>query len=71
MKNQIMREVNKQVKKKTRAMSKVIRNQAKESNTTYDREDILSDIWAANKKVVDGKWYVELSEVANILGVKL
>tara|TARA_B100001094_G_scaffold289806_1_gene306965 strand:+ start:429 stop:635 length:207 start_codon:yes stop_codon:yes gene_type:complete len=32
------------------------------------REDILSDIWAANKKVVDGKWYVELSQVAEIIG---
>jgi len=32
------------------------------------REDILSDIWAANKKVVEGKWYVELSQVAEIIG---
>ena len=32
------------------------------------REEILSDIWAANKKVVDGKWYVELSQVAEIIG---
>ena len=32
------------------------------------RESILSDIWAANKKVVDGKWYVELSQVAEIIG---
>ncbi len=33
-----------------------------------DREEILSEIWAANKKLIDGKWYVELSEVAEILG---
>tara|TARA_R100001377_G_C3176069_1_gene104826 strand:- start:878 stop:1057 length:180 start_codon:yes stop_codon:yes gene_type:complete len=33
-----------------------------------DREEILSEIWAADKKLVDGKWYVELSEVANIIG---
>ena len=33
-----------------------------------DREEILSEIWAANKRVIDGKWYVELSEVAEILG---
>ena len=32
------------------------------------REEILSDIWAANKKVVNGKWYVELSQVAEIIG---
>ena len=32
------------------------------------RESILSDIWAANKKVVNGKWYVELSQVAEIIG---
>ncbi len=34
------------------------------------RENILSDVWAANKKVVDGKWYVELSQVAEIIGGK-
>ncbi len=34
------------------------------------REEILSDVWAANKKVVDGKWYVELSQVAEIIGGK-
>ena len=32
------------------------------------RENILSDVWAANKRVVDGKWYVELSQVAEIIG---
>ena len=32
-----------------------------------DREEILSEIWAADKKLVDGKWYVELSEVAEII----
>ncbi len=34
------------------------------------REEILSDVWAANKKVVNGKWYVELSQVAEIIGGK-
>ena len=33
-----------------------------------DREEILSEVWAAKKKLIDGKWYVELSEVANIIG---
>jgi len=33
-----------------------------------DREEILSEVWAADKKLIDGKWYVELSEVAEIIG---
>ena len=33
-----------------------------------DREEILSEIWGAKKKLIDGKWYVELSEVAEIIG---
>ena len=32
------------------------------------RDAILSDVWAAKKTVVDGKWYVELSQVAEIIG---
>ena len=36
--------------------------------STNMREEILSEVWAANKKVVDGKWYVELSQVAEIIG---
>ena len=33
-----------------------------------DRSEILDEIWAANKKVVDGKWYVSLTDVCEILG---
>ena len=33
-----------------------------------DREEILSEIWKANKKMIDGKWYVELSEITEIIG---
>ncbi len=33
-----------------------------------DREEILSEVWSAEKKLIDGKWYVELSEVAEIIG---
>ena len=33
-----------------------------------DREEILSEIWAADKKLIDGKWYVCLSDVCEILG---
>ena len=32
------------------------------------RSEILDEIWAANKKVVDGKWYVSLTDVCEILG---
>jgi hypothetical protein len=32
------------------------------------RKDIISDLWACNKKVVDGKWYIELSQVCEIIG---
>ena len=31
-------------------------------------QDILQDIWAANRKVIDGKWYVELAQVCAIVG---
>ena len=33
-----------------------------------DREEILAEVWGAEKKLIDGKWYVELSEVAEIIG---
>ena len=33
-----------------------------------DRETILSEVWSAKKTLIDGKWYVELSEVAEIIG---
>ena len=31
------------------------------------REGVLSDVWAANKKLVDGHWYVKLSDVCKIV----
>ncbi len=52
-------------------MSKELKKVVKEMTnigTEYIREDILSDLWAANKKVVDGKWYIELSEAIKIIG---
>ena len=33
-----------------------------------DREEILSEIWAVDKKLIDGKWYVCLSDVAEVIG---
>jgi hypothetical protein len=35
------------------------------------RTDVLNDIWAANKKVIDGKWYVELAQVCAIVGGRI
>ncbi len=35
---------------------------------TNTREEVLSEIWAADKRLIDGKWYVCLSDVAEILG---
>jgi len=32
------------------------------------RSEILDEIWAANKHVKDGEWYVSLSDVCAILG---
>ena len=32
------------------------------------RSEILDEIWAANKTLKDGEWYVKLSDVCNILG---
>ena len=47
---------------------KVRSREIKEPTSTNIREEILSEVWAANKKVVNGKWYVELSQVAEIIG---
>ena len=49
---------------------KVRSREIKEPTSTNIREEILSEVWAANKRVVDGKWYVELSQVAEIIGGK-
>jgi hypothetical protein len=32
------------------------------------RSEILDEIWAANKTLKDGEWYVRLSDVCAILG---
>ena len=32
------------------------------------RSEILDEIWAANKHIVNGDWYVRLSDVCDILG---
>ena len=32
------------------------------------RSEILDEIWAADKTVINGDWYVKLSDVCAILG---
>jgi GH43 family beta-xylosidase len=32
------------------------------------RSELLDEIWAANKHIVNGEWYVRLSDVCDILG---
>ena len=38
------------------------------AQTAISRSEILDEIWAANKHIKDGEWYVRLSDVCNILG---
>ena len=67
----MMREVNREVKKSIRKMNKQLKVRPSKIEQVIDlREEILNDIWACNKKVVDGKWYVELSQVCDIVGGK-
>ena len=51
----------------SKELKKVVKEMIKPANETL-RESILSDLWAANKKVVDGKWYIELSQAVKIIG---
>jgi len=65
----MMREVNKQVKKSIRKMSRQLKvRPSKIDQVSQIREDIISDLWACNKKVVDGKWYIELSQAVKVIG---
>ena len=38
------------------------------AQSAITRSEILDEIWAANKHTIDGKWYVSLSDVCEILG---
>ena len=53
----------------SKELKKVVKKMVKPTMPSI-REDILSDLWAANKKVVDGKWYIELSQAVKIIGGK-
>lgn len=41
---------------------------ATKAQRAISRSEILDEIWAANKHVKDGEWYVKLSDVCAILG---
>ncbi len=67
----VSREIRKQVKLRTNSMSRELKEMVKEMvkpATATLRQDILSDLWACNKKVVDGKWYIELSQAVEVIG---
>jgi len=38
------------------------------AQSAISRSEILDEIWAANKHIKDGEWYVKLSDVCAILG---
>ena len=38
------------------------------AQSAMTRSEILDEIWAANKHIKDGEWYVKLSDVCAILG---
>ena len=38
------------------------------AQAAISRSEILDEIWAANKTLKDGEWYVRLSDVCAILG---
>jgi len=42
--------------------------QSTNAQQAMSRSEILDEIWAANKHVKDGEWYVKLSDVCAILG---
>ena len=67
----MLREINRQVRKRTRLMSIQMKKNVKEMvkpTTRNLRQDIISDLWACRKKVVDGKWYIELSQAVKVIG---
>ena len=41
---------------------------ATKAQHAISRSEILDEIWAANKTLKDGEWYVRLSDVCAILG---
>jgi len=58
-------------------VSKVMRNQAKDLNAVMDqvinpvrkriREEVLDELWAANKVNHNGHWYIRMSDIVKII----
>ncbi len=58
-------------------VSKVMRNQAKDLNAVMDqvinpvrkriREEVLDELWAANKVNHQGHWYIRMSDIVKII----
>ena len=47
---------------------KIVRPGVTKAQKAITRSEILDEIWAANKHIVNGDWYVRLSDVCDILG---
>ena len=43
-------------------------HQPTKAQEAISRSEILDEIWAANKHIKDGEWYVKLSDVCAKLG---
>ena len=54
----------------SKELKKVIKEMVKPTmaQTAISRSEILDEIWAAQKHIKDGEWYVRLSDVCAILG---
>ena len=47
---------------------KIVKPGVTKAQKAISRSEILDEIWAANKHIVNGDWYVRLSDVCDILG---
>jgi len=52
--------MNKELKKVVKPTKETLRKQ--------EREAILDELWSAEKKIVNGKWYISLPEACKIIG---
>ena len=51
----------------SKELKKVVKKMVEPTTETL-RESIISDLWACRKKVVEGKWYIELSQAVKVIG---
>jgi len=47
--------------------NEVIHTEGVQAGPVDLRKEIADDIWAADKKLVDGKWYISISDVIKII----